>query len=177
MTRASRSFDALIAPFLIDRPELQTAVLHSDVASDMLAGLDGSGLTGIGILPAFMRHPGGITHPFVDVSDYQGASFATPPDVVRERSLAALGAIPTASMGGSGLNLASFDGTDQKLSTAERVRRGREIDHHECHVRAATDGPLRQYRSTRRAQRTEPHVPAAGRTGDDRCQDRQRTGP
>src|SRR6478672_4167692 len=110
------SFDALIAPFLIDRPELQTAILHSDVASDMLAGLDGSGLTGIGILPAFMRHPGGITHPFVDVSDYQGASFVTPPDVVGERSLAALGAIPTASMGG--LNRASFDGTDDKLSTA-----------------------------------------------------------
>ena len=73
------SFDALVAPMLIDRPALQAAVLHSDVAADMLAGFDGSGLTGFGILPGPMQHPVGVNRDLLDVTDYQAASIAIPP--------------------------------------------------------------------------------------------------
>ncbi len=111
-----RSFDALIAPLVIDRPAVQGAVLHSDIATDMLTGLNGSGMTGIGILPGPMRHPVGITRDLKGPSDYQGAVIATPPSVVVERSLETLGAIPTKS-GFNGAPVDTFDGIDQQLSS------------------------------------------------------------
>lgn len=88
-----RSFDALLPPMLIDRPEVQTAVLHSDIATEMLAGLDGSGLTGVGILPGRMSLPGGISHPLTDVADYRGAVVALLPNAVTEKWLTAMGAV------------------------------------------------------------------------------------
>src|SRR6478735_8048622 len=73
-----RSFDALLAPLLVDRNELQTAVLHSDIASDMLAGTEGAGVTGIGILPGPISYPWGADRHLLDVSDYQGGGFIGP---------------------------------------------------------------------------------------------------
>ena len=105
-----RSFDALIAPLLIDRTEVQTAVLHSQIPTDMLAGLKGSGLTGIGILPGSLRHPGGITRQLVDVADYRGARILLGPGAVGERWLEALGATPEPSLFGNDLDLAADDG-------------------------------------------------------------------
>ena len=49
------TFDALMAPFLVDSYALQRAVLESDLEREMLAGLDGTGLVGLGILPGPMR--------------------------------------------------------------------------------------------------------------------------
>jgi TRAP-type C4-dicarboxylate transport system substrate-binding protein len=49
------SFDALMAPFLIDTYALQAAVLGGDLEDQMLAGLDGSGLVGLGIAPGPLR--------------------------------------------------------------------------------------------------------------------------
>ena len=46
-----RSFDALIAPMEVDSMSLQQQVLSSDVATDMVSGVEGLGLKGIGILP------------------------------------------------------------------------------------------------------------------------------
>src|SRR5215208_3709131 len=47
--RGVHTFDALMAPFLIDSYALQRAVLESDLEGQMLAGLAGTGLVGIGI--------------------------------------------------------------------------------------------------------------------------------
>ena len=52
-----RSFDALIAPMEIDSMSLQEQVLSSDIATDMVSGVEGLGLRGIGILPGPMRFP------------------------------------------------------------------------------------------------------------------------
>lgn len=112
------SFDALLAPLLIDRGAVQTAVLHSDIASEMLDGLDGSGLTGIGILPGPFQHPVGVTRDLLDVSDYQGASIAIPPGAVLARSVESLGATPTASFFG-GASVAGFDGFEQQLTSVQ----------------------------------------------------------
>ena len=49
------SFDALMAPFLVDSHALQRAVLESELEQEMLAGLEGTGLVGLGILPGPMR--------------------------------------------------------------------------------------------------------------------------
>jgi len=53
--RGIRAFDALIAPFLIDSYALQAAVLESDLVDEMLAGLDGTALVGLGIAPGPLR--------------------------------------------------------------------------------------------------------------------------
>ena len=74
-----RSFDALLAPLLVDRNELQTAVLHSDIASDMLSGTEGAGVTGIGILPGPISYPWGADRHLLDVSDYQGGGSSARP--------------------------------------------------------------------------------------------------
>lgn len=110
------SFDALIALLLIERPAVQAAVLHSEVATEMLSSLDGSGLTGIGILPGPMRHPVGVTRDLIDVADYDGASIATPPSVVVEKSLQALGATTTTTLF-NGAPVTQFDGFDQQISS------------------------------------------------------------
>jgi TRAP-type C4-dicarboxylate transport system substrate-binding protein len=86
-----RSFDALLAPLLVDRNELQTAVLHSDIASDMLAGTEGAGVTGIGILPGPISYPWGADRHLLDVSDYQGGGFIGPGRPITKRSIEALG--------------------------------------------------------------------------------------
>ncbi len=49
------TFDALMAPFLVDSYALQQAVLESDLEQDMLAGLEGTGLVGLGVLPGPLR--------------------------------------------------------------------------------------------------------------------------
>ena len=92
------SFGALYAPMLIDRPEVQTAVLHSDVATDMLTGLEGSGLTGVAILPGPMLHPAGFTRQLVGVADYRGATIITGHNDIRARWLQTLGAVVTNSI-------------------------------------------------------------------------------
>ena len=53
--RGVDAFDALMAPFLIDSYALERAVLDSDLEQQMLAGLDGTGVVGLGILPGPLR--------------------------------------------------------------------------------------------------------------------------
>lgn len=68
-----RSFDALIAPMEVDSMSLQQQVLSSDVATDMVSGVEGLGLKGIGILPGPMRFPAGITRPLRTPNDFNAA--------------------------------------------------------------------------------------------------------
>src|SRR6478752_9856104 len=108
--RGIRSFDALLAPLLVDRTELQTAVLHSDIATDMLRGLDGTGLTGIGILPGPLTHPWGADRHLLDVSDYQGGAFIGPPRPIIQRSIEALGGTYRSPTSEADQNSAPVDG-------------------------------------------------------------------
>src|SRR6478735_8226280 len=86
-----RSFDALVAPMLVDRTELQTAVLQGDIGAAMLDSLEGTGLTGVGILPGPIIHPWGLSRPVLDVADYEGGVFVGLPRPVVQRSIEALG--------------------------------------------------------------------------------------
>ena len=49
------SFKALAAPFIIETPELMSTVARSDVAEDMLKGLDSAGVVALGLYPAELR--------------------------------------------------------------------------------------------------------------------------
>jgi hypothetical protein len=51
------SFQALLAPLLIDNPTLGRRALESDLATQMLAGTDELGLVGLAVLPTDLRKP------------------------------------------------------------------------------------------------------------------------
>jgi TRAP-type transport system periplasmic protein len=110
-----RSFDALIAPMEIDSMSLQQQVLSSDVAIDMVSGVEGLGLKGIGILPGPMRFPAGITRPLRAPEDFRGARIAFSSSAIAERSLEMLDATPVKS-GFEGADMSSYDGLELQIS-------------------------------------------------------------
>lgn len=112
------SFDALIAPMVLDSYALQDAVLHDGMVGEMLAGVGKLGLTGIGILPGPLRHPSGITRELLVPSDFQGAKIAISPGAVADRSLRALGSTPVPSAF-NGADISSFDGLELQIAAVE----------------------------------------------------------
>jgi len=86
------SFQALVAPFLIDNYTLQRRVLESDLMGQMLAGTGKLGLVGLAVLPTWLRKPLGVSRPLVTVKDYRGARVGTREGEVAKATFAALGA-------------------------------------------------------------------------------------
>jgi TRAP-type C4-dicarboxylate transport system substrate-binding protein len=93
-----RSFQALVAPLLIDNPTLERRVLESDLATKMLAGTDELGLVGLAVLPTDLRKPLGVTRPLVTVEDYRGARIGVGEGEVAKATVTALGATPVSTM-------------------------------------------------------------------------------
>ena len=91
-----RSFDALLAPMLVDRNELQTAVLHSDIARGHARWPGGCGVdryrdpARADQLPVGRRAATCWTSPTT-----RAAVFVGPPRPVAQRSIEALGRRPT----------------------------------------------------------------------------------
>jgi TRAP-type C4-dicarboxylate transport system substrate-binding protein len=67
------SFQALLAPLLIDNPTLERRVLESDLASELLADTGELDLVGLAVLPTRPRKPLGLSRPLVAAEDYRGA--------------------------------------------------------------------------------------------------------
>jgi TRAP-type C4-dicarboxylate transport system substrate-binding protein len=111
-----RSFDALIAPMEINSMSLQQQVLNSDIATDMVSGVDSLGLKGIGILPGPMRLAAGITRPLRAPKDFSGARIAFSASAVAERSLRTLDAIPVKS-GFESADMSGYDGLEQQIQS------------------------------------------------------------
>jgi TRAP-type C4-dicarboxylate transport system substrate-binding protein len=99
-TLGVESFQALVAPFLIDNHTLQRRVLESNLIGEMLAGIGKLGLVGLTVLPTRLRKPLGVSRPLVTVEDYQGARIGTREGEVAEATFAALGAIPVGTIPG-----------------------------------------------------------------------------
>jgi TRAP-type C4-dicarboxylate transport system substrate-binding protein len=89
------SFQALVAPLLIDNPTLERRVLESDLAGEMLAGTSKLGLVGLAMLPTDLRRPLGLSRPLVRVKDYRGARIGVREGEVAKGTLIALGATPS----------------------------------------------------------------------------------
>ena len=66
------SFQALLAPLLVDSYELEEAVFEEGIAEQMLADIADSGLTGIAVLPGPLRKMMGIAQPFTTPADFAG---------------------------------------------------------------------------------------------------------
>jgi TRAP-type C4-dicarboxylate transport system substrate-binding protein len=116
-----RSFDALMAPMEIDSMSLQQQVLSSGIAVDIVSGVEGLGLKGIGMLPGPMRLPAGVTRPLRAPKDFKGARIAFSASAVAERSLQTLGAVPVTS-GFEGADMSSYDGLEQQIASIEGNR-------------------------------------------------------
>jgi TRAP-type C4-dicarboxylate transport system substrate-binding protein len=107
------SFQALLAPFLIDSYDLEARVFDDDIPARMLDSVDAVGLTGLGVLPGPMRKMMGISHPFVRPSDFVGEVVGTSGGTLAERSFRALGATPKLVPAMTSLN--GLDALDYQL--------------------------------------------------------------
>ena len=103
------SFQALVAPFLVDSQALQRRVLESPLAARMLNGLEKARVVGVAVLPGPLRRPFGITRILAGPEDYQGAKIGIRPGGVARAAFGALGAAAKGYVPGS---LAGFDGSD-----------------------------------------------------------------
>ena len=88
------SLQALQAPFLVSNEHLVEQVVQSELAGELLAGLDQAGVVGLALLPEGLRHPVGFEHPLLRLADFSGATIRSLPSNVSHRLLEALGAKP-----------------------------------------------------------------------------------
>ncbi len=91
-TEGVTSLRALNAPFLITSDELLDAVVSSDVADDLMAGLGKAGVRGIALFPEGLRHPFGLEQAMMGPGDYDGEAIRTPTSETTKAMFAALGA-------------------------------------------------------------------------------------
>jgi TRAP-type C4-dicarboxylate transport system substrate-binding protein len=105
------SFDALMAPMLINNMELQQQVINDSVASEMVNGVKSAGFAGIGILPGPIRVPDGISRSLLGPATYSGARIAYSASPIAKQSLEALGATPVEAVF-DGQNVSGFDGIE-----------------------------------------------------------------
>jgi TRAP-type C4-dicarboxylate transport system substrate-binding protein len=89
-----KSFQPLVAPFLVDSLELERRVLARPGARRALAGVEPLGLVGLALLPGPLRRPLGVTRPLLGPADFRGATIGTRLGGVAESTLRALGATP-----------------------------------------------------------------------------------
>ncbi len=108
------SFQALVAPFLVDSYDLQDDVFAAGIPMRMLQGLDELGLTGIGVLPGPLRQIVGIDHAFVMPADFAGEIVGTSGGDLAELTFRALGATPT--MVPAETSLDGLDGLDYHVA-------------------------------------------------------------
>jgi TRAP-type C4-dicarboxylate transport system substrate-binding protein len=87
-----RSFQALLAPFLIDSYALERSVLASDLPGQLLPGIKPLGVVGISLLPGELQKVLSVDTPMLGPSDYRGAQIGIRPSELAARSFRALGA-------------------------------------------------------------------------------------
>ena len=88
------SFQALQAPFVVDNLGLLNQIAGSDVATEMLAGLDSIGVTGLAVWPESLRHPIGFAGPLLTAADFRGAQMRVPTSDISIGLAQALGVEP-----------------------------------------------------------------------------------
>jgi TRAP-type transport system periplasmic protein len=86
------SFQALLAPLLVDSYELEARVFESGIPTSMLESVDELGVVGIGVLPGPMQRLLGINHPFLKPSDFDGRVIGGMENELSVRTFQALGA-------------------------------------------------------------------------------------
>ena len=114
-TMGITSFQALVAPLLIDSIELQRAVAASGIPAPLLEELGELGVVGIGVVPGTLRRPAG-KKALLGPDDYRGRRIGAREGTVAEMALRALGATPALYPSG---DLSALDGAELDLSRVE----------------------------------------------------------
>jgi TRAP-type C4-dicarboxylate transport system substrate-binding protein len=109
------SFQALLAPLLVDNHDLQAAVFEAGIPQEMLQGLEEIDLVGIGVLPGPMRKLLGISEPLVKPADFVGKTIGLQDSALAADTLTALGATPKPVP--SSAELVGLDGYEQQLAS------------------------------------------------------------
>jgi TRAP-type C4-dicarboxylate transport system substrate-binding protein len=113
------SFRALSAPMLIDSYPLQEAVIASEIARDMLDGLDEAGVTGIAVLANGLGKPIAVERPLLSPADFDGITFQAYRSTTSADAIHALGASQSEAIGphrAAGLTTGEIDGFEASLS-------------------------------------------------------------
>lgn len=93
-TMGVKSFQALMAPMLVDSYALENAVIESGVTEQMMRGLDEVGVVGLGVLADGLRKPIGVSAPILGPADWRGITFGTLRSNGQADAIRALGATP-----------------------------------------------------------------------------------
>jgi TRAP-type C4-dicarboxylate transport system substrate-binding protein len=108
------SFQALLAPLLVDSYELQDRVFEAGIPMRMLDGIEQVGVTGIGVLPGPLRKIMGLAHPFITPADYAGMVVGNSGGELTDETFRTLGATPQRVP--SSTSLEGLDGLDYPVS-------------------------------------------------------------
>ncbi len=109
------SFQAMLAPLLVDSHDLQAAVFEAGIPNQMLNGLGDVGLAGIGVVPGPLRKLLGVSKPFTNPSDFIGTTIGYQDSALVRQTLATLGA--AADVRKTGAALDGLDGSEQHLAS------------------------------------------------------------
>ena len=109
------SFQALVAPLLIDSYDLEARVFEQGIPEQMLEGVSELGLVGIGVLPGPMRKLLGVSKPFIRPADFEGEVVGLQDSAVADMTLRALGATPRAVPASAELD--GLDAYEQQLGS------------------------------------------------------------
>jgi TRAP-type C4-dicarboxylate transport system substrate-binding protein len=109
------SFQALLAPMLVDNYDLEASVFQAGIPAQMLTGVAAAGVVGVGVLPGPMRKVLGIAKPFLAPADFAGARIADQDSALVQTTLHALGATAVPVPGGVIHDVDGVDGMEQNL--------------------------------------------------------------
>jgi TRAP-type transport system periplasmic protein len=109
------SFQALLAPMLVDSYDLEASVFRAGIPAQMLRDVDGAGVVGVAVLPGPMRKVMGISQPFITPADFAGRRIGYADSALTRMTLQALGA--TAVPLPPGTKLHGVDGLEQQLES------------------------------------------------------------
>ena len=117
------SFQALQAPFLVADYELLGRIATGPPAERMLAGLDGHGFVGLGLVPEHLRYAFGVRRPLASVEDFAGARIRARNSEASDALIRALGAKPVHISGDDVAGAVAdgeIDGAEASLGTNSR---------------------------------------------------------
>ena len=100
---------------LVDSHDVQDAVFAAGIPQRMLAAVDSADIVGLGVLPGPMKMVLGVQHPFLEPSDFVGATFGTVDSALTNATLQALGATPRPLPITAGLD--GLDGYEQHAAS------------------------------------------------------------
>jgi TRAP-type C4-dicarboxylate transport system substrate-binding protein len=116
-------FQALQAPFLVTDYGLLGRIATGPLAQRMLAGLEGHGFVGLGLVPEHLRYALGVREPLASVADFAGSRVRVRPSDATDALLRALGAEPVHISGdevAAAVADGEIDGAEASLGTNSR---------------------------------------------------------